>query len=246
MKLRKIVLIAAAMCAFSICANAAEGISTEGVYVRNTNDGINVWINGNEVEFKEAKPFIDENGRTQVPVREFSETFGFKVDWIPETRQVKINGDYLTLTIDSKEYTAAPDNPTSSGIEKGTTDTYPVIINDRTYVPLRFISERLGLDVVYADDTTTEGSLEQELTFDENGNPILPEGWLTEEEMQDKFGFISINFGDVAVTPNHDTEAEKEVIRRRFGEYEERIGREAALERFERALGKEYMEELLK
>ena len=51
MRLRKIILIAAAICVVSICANAAEDIPSEEVYVRNTNDGINVWINGDYLTF---------------------------------------------------------------------------------------------------------------------------------------------------------------------------------------------------
>ncbi|HQD29946.1 stalk domain-containing protein, partial [Acetivibrio saccincola] len=37
---------------------------------------LRVVVNGNRINFPDAQPFIDENGRTQVPVRFVSEALG--------------------------------------------------------------------------------------------------------------------------------------------------------------------------
>lgn len=84
----------------------------------------------------------------------------------------------------------------------------------------------------------------EDLSFDENGNLILPEGWLTEEEMQDKFGYIVVHFGQAEITADHSTDEEKAAIRESYDKVADRVGSEAALERFEHAFGKEYMHEI--
>ena len=96
----------------------------------------------------EVKPFIDaEASRTLVLLRFVSEALGAEVDWQAATRQVIIkDGDKtITLTIDSL-------NALVNGTPV-TLDTAPVIVGNRTFVPLRFISETLGATVDYEAST---------------------------------------------------------------------------------------------
>lgn len=111
---------------------------------------INVTINGVEVNFPDAKPFIDADaGRTMIPVRFVAEDLESEVEWNAEDRIVYINkGDNnIQLTIDSK-IAIVNDEP----IEL---DTEAIIHEDRTYVPLRFVSEQLGADVDWDNKTKT-------------------------------------------------------------------------------------------
>jgi len=80
-----------------------------------------------EVITNDVAPFIDGN-RTMVPLRAIMYTLGATVEWIDSPRSVEIWHDdtALTLAIDIP----LPDN-------MGT----PVIINDRTFVPLRYVTE---------------------------------------------------------------------------------------------------------
>jgi len=88
------------------------------------------FISHDEILTNDVAPFIDGD-RTMVPLRAIMYTLGATVEWIDSPRSVEIrHGDTaLTLAID----VPLPDN-------MGT----PVIINDRTFVPLRYVTETFG------------------------------------------------------------------------------------------------------
>jgi len=111
---------------------------------------INVTINGVEVIFPDAKPFIDAKaGRTMIPVRFIAEGLKSEVKWNAEDRVVCINkGDNnIQLTIGS--------NIAIVNNESIKLDTEAIIHEDRTYVPLRFVSEQLGAEVYWDNSTRT-------------------------------------------------------------------------------------------
>lgn len=85
-------------------------------------------------------PFII-NERTLVPIRALIEEMGGAIAWEEDTQNVIIalGKDIIILTIDS---TTAFVNE-----EAKTLDTAPATINDRTMLPIRFISENLGYKV---------------------------------------------------------------------------------------------------
>jgi len=102
---------------------------------------LRVVVNGNRVNFPDAEPFIDDNGRTQVPVRFVSEALGAEVGWEGSTKTVTISqGDKeIKIVIGKKDYTI-------NG-EKNLMDTEALLKEDRTFVPIRFVSEGLGARV---------------------------------------------------------------------------------------------------
>ena len=111
---------------------------------------INVTINGVEVIFPDAKPFIDAKaGRTMMPVRFIAEGLKSEVEWNAEDRVVCINkGDNnIQLTIGS--------NIAIVNNESIKLDTEAIIHENRTYVPLRFVSEALGAEVDWDNKTKT-------------------------------------------------------------------------------------------
>lgn len=93
----------------------------------------------------EAPAFIGADSRTMVPVRAAAEALGATVTWTSETKTVCLTkGDAeITLTIGSLE---ARKNGAALQL-----DTPPVIINDRTMVPIRFLAEALEIGVSYLD-----------------------------------------------------------------------------------------------
>ncbi|QOR36844.1 hypothetical protein IMX26_08560 [Clostridium sp. 'deep sea'] len=106
-----------------------------------------VLVDGKEIKLK-AAPFIKEiTNRTLVPVRFISETLGAKVEWNSELREVYItnNGKEITLKIDSD--IVVVDNVNTK------IDSPAEIVDERTYVPLRFVSETLGAEVKYLPAT---------------------------------------------------------------------------------------------
>ncbi|PQQ67090.1 copper amine oxidase N-terminal domain-containing protein [Acetivibrio saccincola] len=138
---------------------------------------LRVVVNGNRVNFPDAEPFIDDNGRTQVPVRFVSEALGAEVGWEGSTKTVTISqGDKeIKIVIGKKDYTI-------NG-EKNLMDTEALLKEDRTFVPVRFVSEGLGARVdwdpavrtVYID-TREKGDIKDDTPKD--GSIIEVDGYL--------------------------------------------------------------------
>lgn len=118
-----------------------------GVSAAESTKDIKIEINGKNV-ISDVAPFIN-NDRTLVPIRVISENLGYSVNWDNQTRKVTVknNDKSIELTIGKKEVNI---NGTNSSI-----DVAPMIKNERTFVPLRFISESFDNDVNWDEDTRT-------------------------------------------------------------------------------------------
>ena len=103
-------------------------------------DSKNLSVNGVVYE-KDAAPVI-RNDRTLVPIRFITESLGGKVEWNGITKTV-------TLTIDGKEIKMT----IGKTLEKY--GVAPVIIDGRTFVPVRFVADELGATVAWDDATKT-------------------------------------------------------------------------------------------
>ncbi|WP_041726160.1 Ig-like domain-containing protein [Caldisericum exile] len=100
------------------------------------------------IDTQGSKPII-QNGRTLIPIRTLIESLGGKVLWDAKEQKVTIelNGHSVILYI-GKTYAYVDGN-------KRTLDVAPQIINGRTYIPLRFVSESLGMVVDYDSQSKT-------------------------------------------------------------------------------------------
>jgi competence protein ComEC len=105
---------------------------------------VKVILNGSKLVF-DVNPII-ENGRTLVPVRKIFESLGAKVTW---TGHVIAEKDNTKIDITIGSTTAIVNG------NKITLDVPAKIINDRTLVPLRFVSESLGTVVNWDNATYT-------------------------------------------------------------------------------------------
>lgn len=104
-------------------------------------------INGKTVANDVAPKIV--NDRTMLPIRFIAEALGAKVDWIEESQTVKITAENIDISLVIGE-----DFATVNG-EKIDLDSPSFIENDRTYLPIRFVSEKLGADVSWDDATQT-------------------------------------------------------------------------------------------
>jgi hypothetical protein len=104
---------------------------------------IRVLVNNQLIKFPDAQPFIDANGRTQVPARFVSEALGGTVAWDAPSRTVNIirGSDSISLKVGERAITV---NGQSRQL-----DTAALIKQERTFVPLRFVSEALGAQVTW-------------------------------------------------------------------------------------------------
>lgn len=112
-----------------------------------------VFVNSTEVYFYDQQPVIKDDF-TLVPVRGVFEAMNNKVKWDGETQTVTINSqDNMTrvvLTIGSETMFVYHFTSIMNADEtKVTLDVAPQIMNDRTMIPLRAISEALGTDVAW-------------------------------------------------------------------------------------------------
>lgn len=103
-------------------------------------DRVRVLLENEEIVF-DVKPFIDDNNRVIVPVRAIAEALGANVKWNNEDKTVLIEqGENSVLFIINKNIALV--NGISSIM-----DTTPVILNGRTMIPVRYVSEYLGAEV---------------------------------------------------------------------------------------------------
>lgn len=121
---------------------------------------VKVTFNGTELLFDSNSVII--NDRTMVPVRKIFETLGAVVSWDADMKKADafINGKYIAFIIDQK-FAFVDDD-----IEK--LDSPAVILNDRTFVPLRFIIENLRMDNLTIDWNANEYIAEIEVSPFEN------------------------------------------------------------------------------
>lgn len=99
-------------------------------------------LNGNQLSLD--VPPVVENGRTLVPLRAIFEALGANVYWHPDTNTIKAlkGSTIITLQVDST--IAYVDYVEKTEVQL---DTPVRVINGRTLVPLRFVSEALGAKV---------------------------------------------------------------------------------------------------
>lgn len=134
-----VLIVALLVNGFALTASAASKPPT---FVTVVMDGKKLW-------FPDAQAFIDENQRTLVPVRFVAEAFGAKVGWEAESRSVPIQKETQSIRL-----TIGSNIATVNGAEESF-DTQAVMQGGRTFVPLRFVSEILGMAVEWDGKTNT-------------------------------------------------------------------------------------------
>jgi len=112
-------------------------------------------VNGvsKKIDAQGSKPVI-KNGRTLLPIRALVESLGGTITWNGKTRQVgiELNGHSILLTIDKN---VALVDGIKTPIDPNNPSVTPIIINGRTYLPLRFVAENLGATVDWDPSTKT-------------------------------------------------------------------------------------------
>ena len=139
---------------------------------------VNLLVEGQAVETDQPAVIVDS--RTMVPVRVIAETLGCEVDWDVETKTVTFTQGSIVATMVVGEKAL---NVTNNGVTTAMEiDTPAVIINSRTMVPVRFLTELFGFNVDWdavtktvnvtagetaADDITSGSAVSTEITAEE-------------------------------------------------------------------------------
>lgn len=100
-------------------------------------------VNMNGMPLQNSQGAIIVDNRTLVPMRSIFEAFDFSLEWDAETKAVEAaRGSFkVSLNVDSH---AALVNSYEKWL-----DVVPVIVDGRTFVPVRFVAESLGAEVEY-------------------------------------------------------------------------------------------------
>lgn len=123
----------------SLCAFSSIGFAAD--------NEPSVYLNGEKMTF-DVNPFI-ENDRTLVPMRAIFEAVGADVQWDEETQTVVAAREkdgqttFIALQINSSAFVNS---------EEVTLDVPAKIVDDRTFVPLRFVVESLGEKVEWDNE----------------------------------------------------------------------------------------------
>lgn len=113
---------------------------------------ISVVVNGKTIEFEDQKPVII-GGRTLLPIRGVMEALGKSVSWDEVGQRAIITDGSITISLgigDSimKKITAEKEYEVQL-------DTVPMIINDRTCLPIRAAAEAFNAEVEWNDAMKT-------------------------------------------------------------------------------------------
>lgn len=117
------------------------------VSAANLKNDIKIEINGKNV-ISDVSPFIEKD-RTLVPIRVISENLGYEVGWDNKSKKVTVKNNDKTIELLVGKKDVKVNNKISS------IDVPPIIKNERTFVPLRFISESFDNDVNWDNNTMT-------------------------------------------------------------------------------------------
>lgn len=104
---------------------------------------IEVLLNAKKIQFPDAKPYQDAQGSVMVPIRFVSEALGAKVGW------EKVNGQ-MTVSVNNEKHNVQMTVGQKVAKVDGQDKSYGTKIElkqNRTFVPLRLVSEGLGQPV---------------------------------------------------------------------------------------------------
>ncbi|CAN7762141.1 stalk domain-containing protein [Paenibacillus sp. LjRoot56] len=105
---------------------------------------IKVRLNGDILSFQQYPEII--NGTTMVPLRKIFESLGATIHWESTTQSISASRGNVTVKLSVNSDTAYIND------EKVLLDQVPVIKNELTLVPLRFITESFGGQVIWDEN----------------------------------------------------------------------------------------------
>ncbi|MBR4945021.1 MAG: copper amine oxidase N-terminal domain-containing protein [Peptococcaceae bacterium] len=150
-------------------------------------DDIGVQLNGDALTFTDAVP-VNENGRVYVPFRAVLEGLGAEVDYRAEDGLIMAEKGGTKVMFQVNQPYVTVDNGTENTI---TIDAPPFIRNGRTYVPIRFAAQTLGLEVGWDSTLQTVVMLDKaELKEQAKGQYTLMDKYMKYMQMQNLNGNV--------------------------------------------------------
>ncbi|KJS65172.1 MAG: hypothetical protein JL50_15170 [Peptococcaceae bacterium BICA1-7] len=136
--------------------------------VSEANNGISIILNDQKLIFDQ--PPVIEDGTVLVPMRALLEKFNMAIEYDSNSETVTAKNKNTTIIVTINSKIALINNNTKK------LRVAPRIINSRTMVPIRFISEALGDEVVWHEDIKTVN-----ITNKDYALPIFIYHWVVKE-----------------------------------------------------------------
>ncbi|MHA6485033.1 copper amine oxidase N-terminal domain-containing protein [Paenibacillus sp. strain BS8-2] len=171
---------------------------------------VEVFVNGQSLSFGEAGPVLLD-GRTLVPFRDMFEALGYQVKWDVEEQTAIGERDGYVIELPTGSFIA-----TVGGVETAL-DVPARILDGKTYVPLRFVSEHSGYEETYVSTTNalkigvSDGSITEPI-------PLLPVSQTIVGRVMDEQGNGESGF-HVTAHGIHTTNAQAEAVSNEYGYY---------------------------
>lgn len=122
----------------------------------NTQSNVKIVVDGNTIVFEDQGPVI-VNDNTLVPIRAVMEALGKTVDWNGDLNQAIVYDEYITvkLTLNSNVMTNEIKDIGTGELYTFDTEleTAPMLIGDRTCLPIRAVVEAFGIAVTWDEAT---------------------------------------------------------------------------------------------
>lgn len=122
----------------------------------NADGDVKIVVDGNEILFPDQGPVIID-GRTMVPIRSVMEALGMVVGWDAENSMVTVSNGESTIKLAINSNIMINEATDIMTGEKMTFETElevaPLLINDRTCLPIRAVVEAFGIAVSWDDET---------------------------------------------------------------------------------------------
>lgn len=110
-------------------------------------NSVQVSINGKVIALDAPARIVE--GRTLVPARGICENLGYKVDWNSGTKTVTVKNDKLTIVM------AVDSSLASVNMNQVVLEVPAQIIENRLFIPLRFVSEQMKAQVIWSSASNT-------------------------------------------------------------------------------------------
>ncbi|AEG61235.1 copper amine oxidase N-terminal domain-containing protein [Desulforamulus ruminis] len=199
--MNRVIIILTSIFIMSFCASA------------NAAPEIKININGRYVNFATdaGKPYLDENNRTQVPLKATMEEAGAIVKWDGENQVaiVEKNNTVIKVPI-GKSYIFVDDKQVAN-------DTQAVVKNGRTYLPISVVLKNLAFTVKWDDATQTVYAVHYGDLVKED-EQLVDEMWENAETAQDVINSIDATIDHERFQDQITELTERQVLNNLFNE----------------------------
>lgn len=167
--MKKVAAIALAAVMSSSIVNVSAAGRMENIMNSISDTQINILYNDSVIQYQDVKP-VNTDGRVMIPFRVVLESMGATVEYDDSQRLVTAKKDDIEIKFTLMDDTIYVNKNGEESTVK--MDTPMIIVEDRTLVPIRFMSEALGMQVGWDGDTETVLVMDYDDYFEEFENVI--------------------------------------------------------------------------